>query len=105
MAILHRAQDGLCCHCEGKMADPDLARLERGGGPPGPDDPTIEHVTPRGRGGRNAVTNLLLAHCRCNAARGVRPLSYRAHRMHERVRAWLFVHVQADGSILEDASS
>ncbi len=32
--------------------------------------PTLDHVIPRSKGGRNCATNLRLAHHKCNNARG-----------------------------------
>lgn len=101
MAMLHIAQEGVCCHCGHLMISPAQARTERGSAPPRPNDPTLEHVTPRAVGGKNANGNLLLAHRRCNDARGVKPLSYAAHRMHEQVLAWLFVHQQSEFRLLD----
>ncbi len=34
---------------------------------------TVDHVVPRSRGGRNALTNLVLACGRCNRRRGAMP--------------------------------
>jgi 5-methylcytosine-specific restriction endonuclease McrA len=42
----------------------------------GPDAPTVEHVVPRARGGRNA-RNRLVAHSACNNAKGDRMPSQR----------------------------
>ena len=40
-----------------------------------PQAPSIDHVTPVTRGGRDVQTNLRLAHRRCNELRGDRLLS------------------------------
>src|SRR3954449_817931 len=37
-----------------------------------PHAPSVDHVVPRSRGGTNALTNLRLAHRRCNGQRGSR---------------------------------
>lgn len=35
-----------------------------------PDGPTVDHIKPREHGGTNELSNLRLAHLRCNSARG-----------------------------------
>lgn len=54
---LIRQRDGDCCvHCGGALGE----------------DATLEHVVPRSRGGENTLSNLALAHGKCNeqSARG-----------------------------------
>jgi hypothetical protein len=34
------------------------------------EEPSLDHIVPRSKGGRNSIANLRLAHKRCNTARG-----------------------------------
>lgn len=62
---MFEAQRGLCWLCGGLMRlDVDLATH--------PDAATFDHVIPRAHNGTGRQNNLLLAHKRCNAARGGR---------------------------------
>ncbi len=56
-------QDGNCSLCGEAMS---LAVLH----PLSDDYPTLDHILPRSRGGTNAVSNIALAHRRCNERRG-----------------------------------
>jgi 5-methylcytosine-specific restriction endonuclease McrA len=38
------------------------------------DKPTLDHIVPRSKGGRNAIANLRLAHEECNRKRGDGPV-------------------------------
>nr|DAF15281.1 MAG TPA: HNH endonuclease [Caudoviricetes sp.] len=40
---------------------------------PDPLSPTVEHVTPRSRGGTDSLANLRVAHHTCNVRKGNRP--------------------------------
>jgi 5-methylcytosine-specific restriction endonuclease McrA len=67
-ARLHHLQHGRCAFCADPVANPYEFEGRRPG-MPRPDAPTLEHVVLRSKGGSNALTNLLLAHFRCNAER------------------------------------
>ncbi len=56
------AADNWRCWLCGDPVDPELTR--------GPWSPTMDHVTPRRRGGKTAADNLRLAHRSCNNRRG-----------------------------------
>lgn len=59
---LRKYQANQCCWC-GKLmqfANPDKWDYE-----------TIEHLQPKSKGGTNSISNLALAHRKCNAERGV----------------------------------
>lgn len=67
-------QDNQCCWCGKPMQHerPELWSYE-----------TIEHLTPRSKGGTNDMSNLALAHKRCNRERGTEarePLLRRVYR-------------------------
>jgi 5-methylcytosine-specific restriction endonuclease McrA len=62
-ATLRKYQNNQCCWCGKPM------QFER---PEKWDYETIEHLTPKSKGGTNAITNLALAHRRCNAERGTK---------------------------------
>lgn len=47
----YEAQNGICYLCNEKMSVYDC---------------TVDHVTPRARGGKNTIKNMLLTHCLCN---------------------------------------
>lgn len=64
---LHWAQSGLCPICRKPMMDPMMARMAR---PTSPGYPTIDHVLPLDRDGREAACNTLLTHQKCNNERG-----------------------------------
>jgi hypothetical protein len=56
-------RDGWKCHiCGRKVPDRPYRAL--------PDDPTIDHLIPVAFGGRDALSNLALAHNKCNTDRG-----------------------------------
>jgi len=78
MRVLHEMQGGLCAFCRFAVAHPDSPDR-----PEHEDDlsPTLEHVIPRGRGGSNRQSNLLLAHRVCNEERGDGRLPKNAHLM------------------------
>lgn len=58
------ARDGWRCHlCTGRV-DRTLSGLH-------PDGPTIDHLIPLAKGGRDEARNVALAHRRCNLRRGV----------------------------------
>lgn len=65
-ARLAEAQNWRCAHCGGRMdgvgADANA--------------PTFEHVIPKSRGGPDTISNLVIAHARCNHDRGVKPLIF-----------------------------
>jgi 5-methylcytosine-specific restriction endonuclease McrA len=72
---LLRSGGGRCCYCNRMtFENPPEPGLKR----------TIEHVTPRSKGGSNAISNLRIACYRCNNARGNKtnhlPLSERIDR-------------------------
>lgn len=91
MATLYLAQGGRCAHCNKPMIDPDEARAIAAADPGAvyPDHPTLDHVVPRSLRGVNALTNLLLAHSRCNHRRGARKLRGFALVMRRQVLGWL----------------
>jgi|ERR1700733_3970001 len=61
---LAEAQNWRCCYCGGRMDGRGTS----------PDAPTFEHVIPRSKGGPDTISNLVIAHTRCNVRRGDRPL-------------------------------
>ena len=69
-------RDGLaCCYC-GR----DLRGAPKW-------DVTLDHLTPRGRGGSNAAHNLVTACCRCNSSRQDEPWTrYATGGARERIR-------------------
>ncbi len=67
---LAEAQNHRCCYCGVRFGLGD-------------DAPTLEHVHPRSHGGSNALSNLVVACCRCNTMRGTEG----AYRFFER-RGW-----------------
>lgn len=81
--LLWEIQGGRCAYCDGRVPHPDevRGRLRAASGAGRPNDPSLEHVVPRGRGGSNAQTNLLLAHYRCNYGRGDADLPEAARRV------------------------
>lgn len=83
MRQLFDIQGGRCAFCDKVMIHPDVAREERPFGctTPRPDDPTLEHVAAKSQMGSDVITNLLLAHFRCNKARGNGPLPESARIM------------------------
>lgn len=90
---LYQAQGGICAHCFQRMISPDLARQAEAAFPGGhPDAPSLDRVLPGCRGGTYAVANLLLAHKRCNEARGSSRLGKRTRDLHARVLQWLREH-------------
>lgn len=65
--LMYRAQQGTCWLCGERMPEPIM------GHPAGhthPDYPTLDHVKPASQGGPKTYENLMLAHRRCNNARG-----------------------------------
>ena len=60
-ALLYRSQHGRCAGCE---YEPPLHVL------------TIDHITPRSRGGQDSIGNLQLMCHTCNAIKGNRDMSY-----------------------------
>lgn len=56
---------GARCHLCGRKIDPGLSGLH-------PMGATIDHLLPVSRGGTNELSNLHVAHRRCNVARGNR---------------------------------
>jgi hypothetical protein len=62
--LLYRAQDSLCFHC-GKPMEPLGTD-----GIPQPDTCSREHIYPQATSGRGLLHNIVLAHYRCNQARG-----------------------------------
>lgn len=69
-------QDGVCGLCGEPIFHPDAYRKH--GVVDGPETPTIDHVKPRSQQGGDHVSNLLLAHRRCNLAKADRPASMSA---------------------------
>jgi len=65
-----RERDGDDCALCGKPMEFDME---------GPEFATLEHIVPRSRGGCNSPINLVLAHKRCNAARGDRFIGAERH--------------------------
>lgn len=63
-AVVER--DGTACALCGKPVNLALSGRH-------PDGPSLDHITPRSRGGTHALANLRLAHHRCNSSRGNRP--------------------------------
>lgn len=61
-----RERDGDGCWICEMVIDFSLAGSED------PMMPTIDHVIPRGRGGKNVMSNFRLAHKKCNGRRGSR---------------------------------
>lgn len=59
-AVIER--DGVCCHWCGE-------KTKLGGRDQSPFRRSLDHLTPRSRGGTNDVDNLVLAHRRCNYLR------------------------------------
>ena len=59
-------RDGPNCHICGGLMNFDRPRRKTGA--------TVDHVIPRSQGGSNDISNLKLAHKRCNEARGDTPL-------------------------------
>lgn len=80
MRTLYEIQGGCCAFCGGLMEHPDQVRDREAaeGQECDPDAPTLEHVVPKAFKGSNQLTNLLLAHRRCNEARGVGRLPWMA---------------------------
>jgi 5-methylcytosine-specific restriction endonuclease McrA len=65
--ILEDKDGGLCAVCFEQI---DLTLSGRHA-----DGPTVEHITPRSRGGSDKLENLALSHWRCNKGRGTRDLA------------------------------
>lgn len=71
--FLHEVQNGECPHCDRPLvpldatAEERLARAMKKGSNA---KNSIEHVIPRSKGGPTLVTNLILAHCKCNSRKG-----------------------------------
>lgn len=61
------AQQGRCWLCGDTMAKPIIGAP---GGNQDPEYPTIDHVVPASQGGDRSFANIMLAHARCNSARG-----------------------------------
>lgn len=59
---LRKYQGNQCCWCGKPMQQTNRVKW---------DFETIEHLTPRSKGGTDAIENLALAHQRCNRLRGV----------------------------------
>jgi 5-methylcytosine-specific restriction endonuclease McrA len=68
--LLFAAQGPVCCICRSAMTRAQA---------------TIDHVTPKGRGGADRLENFLLAHESCNHARGSRPPDVKHVAMHREV--------------------
>lgn len=67
LKVLFDAQRGICAGC-GSPMNP-MARM------PVADEfanPSVDHVTPRAKGGRDDRTNIVAMHIRCNNAKGDR---------------------------------
>lgn len=62
------ARDGRTCHLCGDMVEVEAP-------PKSPYAPTVDHLVPRSLGGSDDLSNLKLAHFRCNVVRGVRALN------------------------------
>lgn len=63
LRMLFDAQDGVCAGCGHQMLHPGLRRE------PVSDPlafPSVDHVTPRSKGGRDDRTNIVAMHLRCN---------------------------------------
>jgi hypothetical protein len=65
--LLYFVQFGRCIWC-GDMMD---VACRRQGGQPGRDFPTFEHIERRDMGGPFDLTNIVLAHAKCNLKRNV----------------------------------
>lgn len=63
-------QKGQCCWCLEPMELKMLTKEEWGHRADYPTIATWEHIIPVAKGGTNALSNLLLAHRRCNQERG-----------------------------------
>lgn len=68
LALLVVATWGNTCHLCRRPIDLSLSRRD-------PQGMSIDHLTPRSRGGSNAVENLRPAHLVCNVRRGARELT------------------------------
>lgn len=82
LAILYRAQAGICAGC-GRSIRKRMGR---------PEDalaPTFDHVVTRASGGGNGIRNGLLKHRACNSARADRPPTGCDLLWHEVVRVKL----------------
>lgn len=60
-ATLRKYQGNQCCWCGKPMQQTNREKW---------DFETIEHLLPRSKGGTDEITNLALAHYRCNKERG-----------------------------------
>lgn len=76
MRTLHELQSGICPHCGKEMDHPDDIRA-RGMGNMW-FSPTLDHIIPASKIRDNSLTNLILAHRKCNMKRGSKPLPDRA---------------------------
>jgi 5-methylcytosine-specific restriction endonuclease McrA len=63
---LRKYQGNLCCWCKGPMQTEHPGRW---------DFETLEHIHPKHHGGRNQISNLALAHAKCNNERGSKLVS------------------------------
>jgi hypothetical protein len=65
---MYTAQNSKCYICKTEMPDPDLVldKTKQGAGV------TLDHVTPRIKGGTKLAGNSLLAHGSCNSSKGGR---------------------------------
>lgn len=68
IAALRERNGDNCHYCEGLMVFEKFTSNRYG--PENAEKATIEHRAPRCRGGTNLMTNLVLAHMRCNTAKG-----------------------------------
>lgn len=65
--LLWLAQSGLCFHCHKPMGIGPVRKIKGGGYDNGW---TKEHLVPRSKGGNGRAGNVVLAHLKCNTARG-----------------------------------
>lgn len=66
---LYARQKGVCHLC-GRRLPPLEDRFFQGDRAP-----SLDHLVPRSQGGGDQLTNLAVAHIRCNRMRGTRPLT------------------------------
>lgn len=68
LRAMYEEQGGLCALCGKPM--PRLKRSKKAR--QSADQPTLDHITPLGAGGREHISNLQVAHSACNGKKGCR---------------------------------